>query len=141
MMKLVNLTKEDKALIAKARKLARKSYIENKQIVSDIFCIILTEDGEEFHGVDIEKLAAGSGICAETSAVSNMIRAGKGNSKLKLVLAIYEYPPDYSKKQYAIFPPCGACRHNLSKFGNPWVIVSKDKKTKLKELYPLPYKG
>jgi len=139
MVKQINLTKEDKALITKARKLARKSYIENKKIVSDVFCIMITEKGEEFHGVDIENLI--TGICAETSAISNMILAGKGNSKLKTVFALYEYPPDEKKQDYIILPPCGACRHNLSKFGNPWVFVSKTKKVKLKELYPLPFRG
>jgi len=141
MVKLINLTKEDRVLIDKARKLARKSYIENKEIVSDVVSIVITEKGEEFHGADIEKLASGSGICAETSAMSNMILAGKGNSKLKIVLAIYEFPPEYSKKKYLVLPPCGACRHNLSKFGNPWIIVSKTKKARLVELYPLPFKG
>jgi len=138
MVKLVNLTKEDKELVTKARKLLRKSYISNKKIISDVFSIIITEDGKEFHGVDIEKLASGSGICAETSAISNMILAGKGESKLKVVLAIYDYFPKYKKDDYILAPPCGTCRHNLNKFGNPWVFVSKTKKTRLKELYPLP---
>jgi len=141
MVKLVNLTKEDKALISKARELARKSYIHNNKIVSDVISIFITEKGEEFYGADIEKLASGSGICAETSAMSNMILAGKGNSKLKTVLAVYEYPPEDGVKKYLILPACGTCRHNLSKFGNPWVIISKTKKAKLKELYPLPFKN
>ena len=71
--------------------------------------------------------------------MSNMILAGKGNSKLKTVFALYEYHKKYNK--YIILPPCGTCRHNLSKFGNPWIFVSKTKKAKLKELYPLPFKG
>lgn len=141
MVKLINLTKEDKILVAKARILVKKSYINNKQIVSDVISILITESGEEFHGVDIEKLVSGSGVCAETSALTNMILAGKGNSKLKTIFALYEYPPKYNKKDYLILPPCGACRHNLSKFGNPWVFVSKTKKVRLKELYPLPFKG
>jgi len=141
MVKLVSLTKEDKALITKARKLVRESYIDDKEMTSDVISIMITEEGEEFHGADIEKLASGSGICAETSAISNMILAGKGKSKLRIVLALYDYVPKYNKNSFLILPPCGTCRHNLSKFGNPWVIVSKTKKAKLKELYPLPFKG
>ena len=141
MVKLVNLTKEDRSLISRARELARKSYISNGKILSDVFSIFITEKGEEFHGADVEKLASGSGICAETSAISNMILAGKGDSKLKIVLALYDYMPKHKKDDYVILPPCGTCRHNLSKFGNPWVIVSKTKKVKLKELYPVPFKG
>lgn len=141
MVKLVSLTKEDKELISKARALAKKSYIKNKEITSDVISIMVTESGEEFYGADIEGLASGSGICAETSAISNMILAGKGDSKLKFVLALYEYSPKYNKNDYMTLPPCGTCRHNLSKFGNPWIIVSKTKKVKLKELYPLPFKG
>jgi cytidine deaminase len=141
MVTLVDLTKEDKRLIFKAREIVKKSYVHNKDIVSDVVSIMITQDGAEFHGVDIEKLASGSGVCAETSALTNMILAGKGESKLSLVFALYEYPPKYKKKDYMILPPCGTCRHNLSKFGNPWVIVSKTKKVRLKELYPLPFKG
>jgi cytidine deaminase len=141
MVKLVNSTKQDKEIITKARELAKKSYVKNKEITSDVVSILITESGDEFHGADIEGLASGSGVCAETSAITNMILAGKGNSKLKLVFALYEYPPKYNKDEYLILPPCGTCRHNLSKFGNPWVIVSKTKKVKLNELYPLPFKG
>lgn len=139
MVKLVNLTKEDSNLIIKARELVRKSYISNDKIISDVFSILVTESGDEFYGVDIEKLASGSGICAETSAISNMILAGKGNSKLRTVLSLYDYMPKYKKDDYVILPPCGTCRHNLSKFGNPRIIVSKTKKVRLKELYPLPF--
>lgn len=141
MVKLMSLTKEDKSLIAKARNLARKSYISNDKILSDVFSLFVTEKGDEFYGADVEKLASGSGICAETSAISNMILAGKGQSKLKVVLALYDYMPKHKKNKFLILPPCGTCRHNLSKFGNPWVFVSNTKKAKLKELYPLPFKG
>ena len=140
MVKLVNLTKKDKELVNKARKLLRKSYVSNEKIVSDVISIIITEKGTEYYGADIENLASGSGICAETSAISNMILGGEGKSKIKFVLAIYDYYPKYKKNKYIVLPPCGTCRHNLHKFGNPWVIVSKTKKTRLKELYPLPCK-
>ena len=131
MVKLVVLTKEDKNYISKARKLVKKTYLSNKEIISDVFSIIITESGNEFHGVDIENLLPGSGVCAETSALSNMILAGKGNSKLKMGLALYDYRPKYNKDDYQVLPPCKKCRHNLKKFGNPWIIVSKTKKTKL----------
>ena len=95
------------------------------------------ERDEEFNGSDTEKLS--TWICAETSDVSNMILAGKGNSKLKKVLTFYESPPDY-KKDYMILLPCKVCRHNLSKFGSPFTITSKTSKVKLNDLYPFPIK-
>jgi cytidine deaminase len=70
-----------------------------------------------------------------------MIKEGNGKENISIIVALYDDWPKYKKNDYLILPPCGACRHNLSKFGNPWVIVSKTKKAKLKELYPLPFKG
>ena len=43
-------------------------------------------------------------------------------------------------KEWDVIQPCGSCRHVISMFGNPWIIVSRSKKMKLNELYPLPVK-
>jgi|TARA_Y100000310_G_scaffold129185_1_gene128333 cytidine deaminase len=126
-----DLTKKDIGLIHKAMKLIGKTHIRNRKMVSDVVSIIVTEKGDVFYGADIEGLAPGSGICAETSAISNMILAGKGNDKIETCLALYG-EPKYKKKIYEILPPCNKCRKNLRKFGKPWVFISKTKKSKLR---------
>ncbi len=125
------LNKKDIKLVSTARKLVKKAYIRNGKIVSDVVSIIITDKGNSFYGVDIENLHPGSGICAETSAISNMILAGKGKSKIITALALYDYGPKYKKEDYKILPPCKKCRINLRKFGNPWVFISKTEKEKL----------
>ncbi len=130
-MKKEKLNKKDRELISKARRLVNKTYVSNKKIVSDVISILTTEKGDTFYGVDIENLAPGSGVCAETSAITNMILAGKGNEKIKTVLALYDYGPKYKKDDYKILPPCNKCRINLKKFGNPYVFVSKNEKMRL----------
>jgi len=130
-MKEESLTKEDVKLISKAKKMLAKTHVRNGKIVSDVICIIITENGKMFWGVDIEGLAPGSGVCAETSAMTNMILDGRGNEKIKTVCAIYG-EPHFKKQIWQVFPPCHKCRKNLKKFGNPWVFFSDKKKKKLK---------
>ena len=77
------LTKKDLKLIEKAKKLITKTHTRNKKIVSDVVSIIVTDKGEMFFGADIEGLAPGSGVCAETSAMTNMILKGKGKDKIE----------------------------------------------------------
>jgi len=127
----MELTKKDLKLIQKAKKIISKTHVRNKKIVSDVVSIIITEKGNMFYGVDIEGLVPGSGVCAEISAITNMILAGKENDKIKTCLALYG-EPKYKKKIYEILPPCNKCRKNLKKFGNPWVFISDTKKEKLK---------
>ncbi|MBT4377148.1 hypothetical protein HOD29_07290 [archaeon] len=125
------LTKKDLKLIEKAKKLITKTHTRNKKIVSDVVSIIVTDKGEMFFGADIEGLAPGSGVCAETSAMTNMILKGKGKDKIETCLALYG-EPNYKNKIYQILPPCNKCRKNLRKFGKPWVFISDTTKEKLK---------
>lgn len=127
-MKKYNLTKKDKELVGEAREIIQKAYTKNKGLTSDVSCCLVTSKGSIFTGVDLEGFI--SNVCAESSAISNMVKAGEGKEKIATVVALYESP---NYKSYLILPPCGACRHNMSKFGNPWVIISKTKKVKLKD--------
>jgi len=128
---IVDLNKEDLKLVQKAKKLLSKTHFRNNKIVSDVVGIILTEEGDIFYGVDLEGLAPGSGCCAETSAITNMVLAGKGKDKIETSLALYG-EPKYKKPLYRVLPPCVKCRKNLKKFGSPWVFISETKKEKLK---------
>jgi len=140
-MKKHLLTKQDRKLVKKARDVAINGYTRNDKILSDVSCCLITSKGELFSGVDIEGFAPGSSICAETSALSNMIKNGNGKENVSTIVALYDYRPKHKKDDYKILPPCGTCRDNISLFGNPWVIISKTSKVKLRDLYPLPFKG
>ena len=62
-------------------------------------CIVVTKDGNEFQGVNVEN-ANGTSICAERNAIFNMIT--NGEQEIDKVLCIL---PDGSNGA-----PCGACR-------------------------------
>jgi|APSaa5957512622_1039677.scaffolds.fasta_scaffold179713_1 cytidine deaminase len=135
-MKTNSLTKQDKELISLARKTIRENKYENKSVSLSVGSVLQSQSNKIYRGVNIEsKTSAPTSICAEMSAISQMV--SDGDKKIKTIVAVYE---SSDKKIFKIFQPCGACRHIISQFGNPFVIISKNKKVKLNELYPLPIK-
>jgi cytidine deaminase len=68
---------------------------------------VLTGDGEIFAGCNVENASYGLTICAERSAIFQMVAKAKGPLR-----AIVIYTP--TKKPSA---PCGACRQVLNEFG------------------------
>lgn len=74
-----------------------------------VACTVVTEDGEIFHGVNVENASYGLTICAERVAVANMIPKTK-NRKIKTVIVL--------SKSKLKTPPCGACRQVISEFAS-----------------------
>jgi len=131
MVKKVNLTKEDKNLINIAKEVSIKNYVNNKDISCDVASALITDKNNVYQGINIEsKMSAPTSICGETGAIASMV--ANGERKIKAIVAV-----SADKEETVILPPCGSCRHIISQFGNPWVIISKTKKIKLNELYPL----
>ncbi|MBN1525683.1 MAG: cytidine deaminase [Spirochaetales bacterium] len=91
-----------------AKKAAKKAYAPFSQF--HVGCMLVTESGEVFPGCNIENRSFGLTICAERSALSAAVTAGK-----KEFSALYLYTPDAK----APVPPCGACRQVLSEFVGP----------------------
>ena len=124
------LTKENKALIEKAKSLAKETNIKNG-IVKEVGCVLITEKGETFLGVSLN-LPCGIGFCAEHTAISQMITQ-TDETHIKIIVAA---------SAWDVSAPCGRCREliNLLDERNmeTEVIVSDEKKVKLKDL--LPYK-
>ncbi len=124
------LTKEDKALIEKAKSLAKETNIKNG-IVKEVGCVLITEKGKTFLGVSLN-LPCGIGFCAEHTAISQMITQ-TDETHIKIIVAA---------SAWDVSAPCGRCREliNLLDERNmeTEVIVSDEKKVKLKDL--LPYK-
>jgi cytidine deaminase len=127
------LTKQDRRLIKKAKK-----YIGEKAIkggfVKKIGCALVTEKGRVFVGSNLD-LSAGIGFCAEHTAISQMITQ-TDETHIKIIV---------SAKEDEILSPCGRCREliNLLDSRNleTDIIISEDKKVKLKDLLPFPWKG
>ncbi|MCD6247394.1 MAG: cytidine deaminase [Candidatus Diapherotrites archaeon] len=135
-MRFYKLSKEDLELIKVAERAIRKNRIESKALSSSVGAALITNKGNVYKGVNIEShSSAPTSICAETGAIASMFASGE--RKIKTIVAVHMR---VGWKRGKVLQPCGACRHIISQFGNPWVIISKTKKTKLSELYPFPVK-
>ena len=133
-MKTYKITKDDTNLIEIAKEVISKNYIENNLISCTVGSALITSKGKIYKGVNIHSKTSGpTSICAETAAIAQMV--SDGERKIKTIVALWVHG-----KKWDVLPPCGACRHIISQFGNPWVIISKTRKTKLSDLYPLPVK-
>lgn len=82
---------------------------------------VAAEDGTLFTGCNVENAAYGSTICAERSAITALISAGKKRiTALALVVS-----------GAALGTPCGACRQVIREFAVPNVpIYLCDSRTK-----------
>lgn len=96
---------------------------------------VCAEDGELFIGCNVENASFRLTNCAETSAICNMIAAGK-----KHILAILVVGPHVS-----MITPCGACRQVIREFAalDAPIYLCDDTKILLKttvgELLPLSF--
>ena len=70
--------------------------------------MIVTQKGECFYGCNVENSTFGATVCAERSAISNLITSLGPNEKIIEVHVL-------SKKNEPI-TPCGICRQSLFEF-------------------------
>jgi len=127
-LSIMKLTKEDKELIEKAKVLVGAKKVSGG-VVKEVGSALLTKKGEIFTGVNLD-LWCGIGFCAEHSAISNMI-SHSNETQIKTIVAFGD------KVMY----PCGRCREMMElidkrNWNNTDVIISDNKKVKLKELLP-----
>lgn len=125
----MKLTKQDKELIKRAKEVIIKSKSVKLIDTSEIGSALISSKGNFYVGVSIG-FYCGIGSCGEYQAIGNMI--SNGEKEIKTIVAV----DDGGK----IIPPCGKCREMISqackKNKDTEVIISKDKKVKLKELLP-----
>jgi len=89
---------------------------------------LLTADNNIYTGICIE-LACGIGFCAEHAAISEMLK--NRETVIKQIVAL---------NSHKVLPPCGRCREMMVQLNkenlNTEVVLSAEKKVKLKELIP-----
>ena len=70
---------------------------------------ISTNDGRLFSGVNVENSSYGLTVCAERSAICQMITAGQQAIQSMVILS----------RDNALCAPCGACRQCIYEFSTP----------------------
>lgn len=115
---------EDKKLIEKAQELLKKRASKYTGTAG----ALLSLKGNLYLGVNLG-VENPSAVCAEPIAVGNMIT--NGEKEIKTMVAVQEK---------GIVSPCGVCRELIYQLnvGNPWIIIDKNNKIKLKDLLPNP---
>lgn len=80
--------------------------------------VIVADDGTTYAGVNWENAAYPSSVCAEASAISAAVTAGRAKLHTVAVACI-----DAGADEESF--PCGQCRQRLHEFGIERVIVAK----------------
>ena len=120
-------------MFEKAHEALKKAYAPYSNF--QVACCLQTEDGELFTGVNVENSSYGLTTCAETSAICQMVTAGKQQIKHVVILA----------GNKALCPPCGACRQRIFEFSTAETLVhlcdenNEFKTLNIKDLLPLAF--
>ena len=130
----MKLKKEDKELIKKVKEIIIKSKPVNLIDTGGVGCALITSKGNIYCGVSLG-FYCGIGSCGEYQAIGNMI--SNGEKEIKKIIALTD--------EGEVIPPCGKCREMIhqacEKNWNTEVIISRNKKVKLKELLPNSWGG
>ena len=120
-------------LVSEAKKVLGNSYAPYSGI--HVAAAILTDKGSIYHGVNVENASYGLTICAERTAIFNMVTHGERKPVAVAIVTDYEKP----------IPPCGACRQVIAEFNPEATIIMHSTRTRetivasLKELFPNPF--
>ncbi|HEY1187637.1 MAG TPA: cytidine deaminase [Gemmata sp.] len=99
-------------LIRRARKVSANAYCPYSNF--PVGAAVLTDDGEVFEGCNVENASYGLSICAERSAIAQMVARGKRSIAAVVVCTPTPTPTS----------PCGACRQVINEFGSGALVVS-----------------
>ncbi len=94
-------------LLQLARQAMAKAYAPYSQF--PVGAALVTVDGREYSGCNIENVAYPEGWCAETTAIAHMVMDGGGPIAELAVIA---------EKVDAV-TPCGGCRQRIAEFARP----------------------
>ncbi|MEM0360753.1 MAG: cytidine deaminase [Candidatus Diapherotrites archaeon] len=128
---------KERQLVMSALQIIRANRLDNKSLSCSVGCALIAGNGKVYRGVNIENYASAPvSICAETAAIAGMF--ADGERRIEFIVAVHM--PDRQSEKWNVIQPCGACRHIIGEFGNPWVAISNSRKARLSQLYPLPVK-
>ena len=119
----------------KLKELLNKAYTPNFNF--PVSSIIITKDGKEFVGVNVETSSPSAGICAERNALYNAISKGYSKGDIKEIHVMSKTEDDCW--------PCYICRQALSDFCDKDTMVyshtysGKIAKHSIEELCPYPF--
>ncbi|UCZ54504.1 cytidine deaminase [Bacillus shivajii] len=98
---------EKTTLISEAKKAREKAYVPYSKF--PVGAALLSEDGQIYHGCNIENAAYSMCNCAERTAIFKAVSDGVRQFKAIAVVADTEGPVS----------PCGACRQVISELMDP----------------------
>lgn len=123
--------KEIDSIVKRAIDLSSDAYAPYSNF--HVASILMSSDGEEFKGINIENKSFPAGTCAERSAIFSAVIKGKRK---------FDYIVIASKDAEEPLPPCGECRQVMSEFfdKDTLIVMSNSKgqyiKTKMVDVLP-----
>jgi len=125
-----------KALVAAASRARRAAYAPYSGY--QVGAAVLAGSGRIFEGCNVENASFGLALCAERSAVAQLVASGE---RILLAVAVVTAGPEPGA-------PCGLCRQMLAEFTDDIPIalavagdVDPRKMTSLSDLLPQPFRG
>lgn len=98
-------------MINKAYQALNQSYAPYSKF--NVAACIQGKSGTLYTGINVENASYGLTICAEASAICNMVTAGEQSIQSIVVLA----------SNNLICPPCGACRQRIHEFADETTLI------------------
>jgi cytidine deaminase len=130
----VRLTVSDdliEALIESARAVREKAYAPYSGFM--VGAAVLSESGKIYVGCNVENASYGATLCAERSAIVQMVAAGE---RQVLTVAVFVDGDEPAM-------PCGLCRQVIAELGPHAEIVTATpkgtKRTRIEHLLPDPF--
>jgi cytidine deaminase len=119
-------------LIERALRVVRPQLVGGR-LFGDVGSTLVTDRGTTYSGVCIDT-GAGTGFCAEQSAIAAMVTAGE--YRIARIVAVWK---DKDGTVY-VLPPCGRCREFIRQVDdanlNTEVVLGRDTARPLRELLP-----
>jgi cytidine deaminase len=121
------------ALISAAEKVSTAAYAPYSKF--RVGAALLSSQGNLYTGCNVESASYGATICAERSAIVQMVAAGEREI---LAVAVFVDAPEPAM-------PCGICRQLIVEFSGDAIVVSATPSaridTNIAELLPRPFKS
>lgn len=123
-----------KLMIQQAHDALKRAYAPYSQF--QVAACLLAADGSMHTGVNVENASYGLTICAETSAICNMV-SSTGQQTIKSMVIL--------SGRNELCAPCGACRQRIIELSTPTTTIylcDKDtvlKSVSIQELLPLAF--